>query len=98
MESRIVSIENGSVHAQIPLDIASLRNQLLAFRNEFEKSLSANYQPDIDWEESEKAMRNIAFKSGTMTLPTVSQEFTFFAATDKTFGVTSGALVVNHFA
>lgn len=70
MESRIVSVENGSVRAQIPLDTASLRNQLLEFKNEFEKSLSAKYQPDIDWEESEKAMRNIAFKSG-ITLPPV---------------------------
>lgn len=70
MESRIVSVENGLVRAKIPLDTTSLRNQLLEFRNEFENSLSASYQPDIGWEESEKAMRNIAFKSG-ITLPAV---------------------------
>jgi hypothetical protein len=70
MKSRIVSIENGSVHTRIPLDAASLRNQLLAFRNEFEKALSAKYHPDIDWQESEKAMRDIAFKS-SITLPPV---------------------------
>lgn len=70
MESRILSIENGSVRAQIPLDTASLRNQLFAFKSEFEKSLSAKYQPDIGWEESETAMRAIAFKSG-ITLPPV---------------------------
>jgi Family of unknown function (DUF5984) len=64
MESRIVSIENGFVRAQIPLDIASLRNQLLKFKNEFEKSLTAKYEPDIDWEESEKAMRTIALNYG----------------------------------
>jgi hypothetical protein len=70
MESRIVSIENGSVRAQIPLDTVSLRDQLLSFKNEFDTSLSAKYRPDIDWKESQKAMRAIAFKSG-ITLPPV---------------------------
>lgn len=70
MESRIVSLENGIVRAQIPVDTSSLRYQLLAFKNEFEKSLSARYESDIDWEDSEKAMRNIALKSG-ITLPPV---------------------------
>lgn len=68
MESRIESIENGSARTRIPLETASLRNQLSVFKNEFEKSLSAKYQPDIDWEESEKAMRDIALESG-ITLP-----------------------------
>ena len=70
MESRIASVENGSVRPQIPLNPTSLRNQLSKFRSQFEKSLSASYQPDIDWVESEKAMRNIASKSG-IALPPV---------------------------
>jgi hypothetical protein len=68
MESRIVSIENGSGRAQIPLDTASLRNQLFEFKNEFEKSLSAQYRPDTGWDESEKALKDIAIKAG-ITLP-----------------------------
>jgi Family of unknown function (DUF5984) len=68
MESRIISIENGSARPQIPLDTSSLRKQLLEFKDEFEKSLSAEYQPDIAWDEAEKAMRDIAFKS-SLTLP-----------------------------
>ncbi len=64
MESRIVSIEKGIVRAQIPLDTVSLRDQLLKFKNEFEKLLSARYEPDIDWVESEKAIRTIALNSG----------------------------------
>jgi hypothetical protein len=41
MESRIVSVENRFLRAQLPVDTASLRNQLLEFKNEFEKALSA---------------------------------------------------------
>ena len=70
MESRIASIENGSVRAQIPLDSASLRMELLEFKKEFINSLSAKYEPDIDWEEAEEAMRNIALSRG-ITLPSV---------------------------
>ncbi len=70
MESRIVSIENGSARAQIPLDTSSLRKQLFEFKNEFEKSLSAKYQSDIDWQEAEKAMREKAARGG-ITLPAV---------------------------
>jgi hypothetical protein len=70
MESRIVSLENGFVRAQIPLDTTSLRDQLLNFEGEFETSLSARYKPEVDWEESEKAIRNIVLKSGN-TLPPV---------------------------
>lgn len=70
MESRIESIEKGFVCAQIPLDTVSLRNQLLEFRNEFEKKLLTRRQADIDWEVSEKALRKIALNSG-ITLPPI---------------------------
>jgi hypothetical protein len=60
MESRIVSIEKGLVKAQIPLDPASLRTQLLSFKTDFEKCFLAKAKPDIDWVESERALRKIA--------------------------------------
>jgi len=68
MEARIVSIENGTARPKIPLDTGSLRNQLSEFKKEFEKSLQAKYQPDIDWNDAEKAVRAIAHECGT-TLP-----------------------------
>ncbi len=70
MESRIVSVEQGFVRAQIPLDTVALRNQLSEFKNEFEKYLTAEYQPDVDWQKSEKALENIAIES-RIALPSV---------------------------
>jgi hypothetical protein len=70
MESRIVSIETGSVRAQIPLDVASLRRQFLDWEREFDDYLSRKYQQDFEWEESERAVRKIAAQRG-ITLPRV---------------------------
>jgi len=60
MESRIVNIEQGLVRAQTLVDTASLRNQLLKFKDEFEKCLCGKYEPDISWDEAEKAVRMLA--------------------------------------
>lgn len=60
MEYRVLSIESGYTHPKISLDASSLRKEFLEFKSEFEKSLSAKYEADIDWEEAKRSIMNIA--------------------------------------
>ncbi len=62
MGNRIEAIENGSAVPQIPVDIDSLRQQLVNWQTEFESYSS--YKPDFAWDEVEQAIAIIAAKVG----------------------------------
>ena len=63
MDRRIGAIETGSVRAQTVLNPESLREQQETWRAEFE-SYFKEYQPDIAWQEAERALQVIADKKG----------------------------------
>ena len=70
MEARIDALEAGREHAQIPLDIVSLRRQHQESVSEF-AAYFRGYEPDIPWDEAEAAIRDIA-KSAGLELPSVA--------------------------
>jgi len=63
MDSRITAIEAGNAKAQTVVDVQSLREQHETWRAEF-ASYFKEYQPDIPWEEAERALQLIAEKKG----------------------------------
>lgn len=63
MDDRIGAIEAGAVRAQTALAPESLRDQQKTWRAEFE-SYFKDYQPDIPWDEVERALQLIAIRKG----------------------------------
>lgn len=63
MHDRIAGIESGTMKPQIEVSTSSLRQQHETWRAEF-ASYFGDYQPDIPWQETEKALLTIAEKKG----------------------------------
>lgn len=63
MHDRIAGIESGTMKPQIEVSTSSLRQQHETWRAEF-ASYFGEYQPDIPWQETEKALLAIAEKKG----------------------------------
>jgi hypothetical protein len=63
MDGRIRAIEAGAVRAQTVLNPRSLRAEQETWRAEFE-SYFREYQPDIAWQEAERALEAIATRAG----------------------------------
>jgi hypothetical protein len=63
MDGRISAIEEGRVQAQTTLNPESLRAQQETWRAEFD-SYFKEYQPDIAWQDAERALQLIAGKKG----------------------------------
>jgi hypothetical protein len=65
MAVRIDALEAGREHAQIPLDVPSLRRQHEEWVSEL-AGYFRDYQPDIPWDEAEAAVRAIAESAGVV--------------------------------
>ncbi|NUP10191.1 MAG: hypothetical protein HOW73_29425 [Polyangiaceae bacterium] len=63
MERRIAMVESGAALAQADMDPESLRWQQETWRTEFD-SYFAGYQPEIPWDEAQRALELIAAKRG----------------------------------
>jgi len=63
MESRIGAIEAETVRTRTTLNVHSLRHQHEIWRAEF-SSYFKTYQPDIEWQEAERAIQRIAEMKG----------------------------------
>lgn len=64
MELRITAIEQGAAQPRAAVNVASLRKQHETWRAEFDSAFTRVYQPDIDWQEAERALEVIANRCG----------------------------------